>query len=183
MIIEKTNFQGVILIKPNIFSDPRGFFVESFRKDRLRDEGIEIDFIQENHSRSTKGVLRGMHFQKPPFAQTKLIRVARGHVLDVILDMRKSSSTYGAMFNIELSDENHFQLLVPKGFAHGFRVLSESADFLYKVDNLYNPEYEAGISWRDPHVVDGWIDLQEKPIVSDKDASLPLWDPERIIFE
>lgn len=183
MIIEKTRFPGVMVIKPTIFKDPRGFFVESFRKDKLKDEGIEINFIQENHSRSTKGVLRGMHFQKPPFAQTKLVHVARGHVLDVILDLRKSSSTYGSMFKLELSDENHFQLIIPKGFAHGFQVLSESADFLYKVDNLYNPEYDSGLSWQDPHVVAAWIDLREKPIISEKDASMPLWNPEHIIFE
>lgn len=178
----ETQFPGVILIKPDIFVDSRGFFLESYRAEACLANEINCNFIQDNHSRSSKGVIRGMHFQLPPFAQAKLIRVARGKALDVILDLRKGSPTFGQAMKIELSDENHQQVFVPAGFAHGFQVLSDEVDFLYKVDIPYTPEADAGINWQDPHVADLWYELDVEPEVSEKDLKLPNWDVEKIIF-
>ena len=183
MEFEKTKFPGVIVIKPRIFLDSRGFFFESYQAAEYLKNEINCSFIQDNHSRSTRGVIRGMHFQKPPFGQAKLIRVARGKVLDVILDLRKSSPTYGQAMATELNDENNWQLFVPEGFAHGFQVLSETVDFLYKVDAPYSPQSEGGINWQDPHVVDFWKNLDVEAEVSEKDKQLLNWDIDKAFFE
>lgn len=176
MKFTRTAIPDVVICEPTIYGDARGYFIESFRQDKL-DEflGYSIHFCQDNESKSSYGVLRGLHYQLPPFAQTKLVRVIKGKVLDVAVDIRKNSSTYGQHVAVELSAENKKQLLVPKGFAHGFVVLSKEAIFAYKVDNYYSPESDRGIAFND---ADLGIDWQLGPNalqLSQKDAKQPLF--------
>ena len=164
----------VILIKPKVFGDERGYFVETFRQDKFEAAvGHKVDFIQDNESKSTKGVFRGLHFQLPPYAQSKLVRVIEGAVLDVAVDIRKGSPTYGEYVMVELSAENKHQLFVPRGFAHGFVVLSETAIFAYKVDNYYSPECDKGLAFDDPSLKIDWQLPKEQLKLSEKDKSQP----------
>ena len=167
-----TEFEGLFIIEPKVFGDHRGYFLETYRKDELESEtGQAFDFIQENESMSSKGVLRGLHFQTPPHSQTKLVRVVTGAVLDVVVDIRQGSKTYGRSFSIELNEENKKQLLIPQGFAHGFVTLKDNTRFLYSCDNVYNKESEGSIRWNDADLNIDWdIDL---PIISDKDQQAP----------
>jgi dTDP-4-dehydrorhamnose 3,5-epimerase len=170
MKINKTFIEDLLIIEPPLFKDDRGFFYESYNKKNL-DEIIKITFVQDNESKSNKGVVRGLHFQRPPFEQTKVIRCVCGKILDVAVDLRTNSKTYGNFFSIELSSENKKQLFIPKGFAHGFQVLSETAIVNYKVDNFYNPKSDSGIIWNDKDLSIEWS-LDLKPILSDKDLKL-----------
>ena len=167
MKINKTFIEDLLIIEPQVFKDERGFFHESYNKNNL---DINIVFVQDNESKSYKGVIRGLHFQAPPFEQTKLVRCVSGNILDVVVDLRINSKTYGKSFSFELSSENNKQLFVPKGFAHGFQVLSESAIVNYKVDNYYNPKSETGIIWNDKNLSIDW-NLDLKPILSKKDLT------------
>ena len=170
MKINKTFIEDLLVIEPRLFKDERGFFYESFNKNNL-DKIVNIVFVQDNESKSYKGVVRGLHFQRPPFEQTKLVRCVSGKILDVAVDLRINSKTYGKSFSIELSSENNKQLFVPKGFAHGFQVLSETAIVNYKVDNFYNPKSDSGIIWNDKDLSIDWnFDL--KPILSVNDLKL-----------
>jgi dTDP-4-dehydrorhamnose 3,5-epimerase len=170
MKINKTFIENLLIIEPQLFKDDRGFFYESYNKNNL-DKVINIVFVQDNESKSDKGVIRGLHFQAPPFEQTKLVRCVSGNILDVAVDLRTNSKTYGKSFSIELSSENNKQLFIPKGFAHGFQVLSETAIVNYKVDNFYNPTSDSGIIWNDKDLSINWNhDL--KPILSVKDLTL-----------
>ena len=169
MIIEKTTLEGAYLITLKVFDDERGFFAETYSKKKFSQMGIDVDFVQDNHSMSvTKGVLRGLHFQNPPNAQSKLVRVTKGAVYDVIVDLRKDSKTFGKWEGFELSDNNHRMLFVPRGFAHGFCTLEDYTEFQYKCDNFYAPESEDAIIWNDPTLKIYWP--IESPILSEKDA-------------
>lgn len=168
---ERLEIPDVILIKPKVFGDERGFFMETYKKPDFERAGIIGEFIQDNHSRSRYGVLRGLHFQREPYAQAKIVRVVRGIIYDVAVDLRRNSPTFGKWIGVTLSEHNKYQLYVPRGFAHGFVVLSEVADVIYKVDNLYAPEYEGGIIWSDPELEIDWP--VEAPIVSEKDKRWP----------
>ena len=170
MKISKTFIEDLLVIEPHLFKDERGFFYESYNKTKF-DKIINIVFVQDNESKSYKGVVRGLHFQKPPFDQTKLVRCVSGKILDVAVDLRINSKTYGKFFSVELSSENNNQLFVPKGFAHGFQVLSETAIVNYKVDNFYNPKSDSGIIWNDKDLSIDW-NLDLKPILSPKDLKL-----------
>ena len=170
MKINKTFIEDLLIIEPQLFKDDRGFFYESYNKNNL-DKVTNIVFVQDNESKSDKGVIRGLHFQAPPFEQTKLVRCISGNILDVAVDLRTSSKTYGKFFSIELSSENNKQLFVPKGFAHGFQVLSEIAIVNYKVDKYYNPDSESGLIWNDKDLSIDW-NLDLKPILSKKDLKL-----------
>ncbi|MFD0792639.1 dTDP-4-dehydrorhamnose 3,5-epimerase [Mucilaginibacter litoreus] len=176
MIITETNIPGLLLFEPKVFADSRGYFLESFNKKHFLDNGIDIDFVQDNQSLSQKGVVRGLHAQKPPFAQAKLVRVLQGAVLDVAVDVRIGSPTYGRHFSAELSAENHLQLFIPAGFMHGFAVLTDNTIFTYKVSNYYSKESEIGLIWNDPALAIGWGIAEKDAIVSDKDQLLPDWD-------
>jgi len=169
----QTGIEDLILIEPKIFGDSRGFFFESYNEKSFIAGGVNIKFVQDNQSRSSYGVIRGLHFQKSPFAQTKLVRVVSGRILDVGVDLRKESPTYGKHYSVELSAENKRQLLIPKGFAHGFSVLSETADVLYKCDEFYHKESEGGIIYNDPTLNIDWKIPADKAIVSDKDLLQP----------
>ena len=173
MKINKTFIEDLLIIEPPLFKDERGFFYESYNKKKL-DKIINIVFVQDNESKSYKGVIRGLHFQKPPFEQTKLVRCICGKILDVVVDIRKNSKTYGKYFSIELSSENNKQLFVPKGFAHGFQALSEEAIVNYKVDNFYNPKSDSGIIWNDKDLSIDW-NPNIKPVISSKDLKLDLF--------
>jgi dTDP-4-dehydrorhamnose 3,5-epimerase len=170
MKISKTFIEDLLVIEPQLFKDDRGFFYESYNKKKL-DKKIKIVFVQDNESKSIKGVIRGLHFQVPPFEQAKLVRCVSGNILDVVVDLRINSKTYGKFFSIELSSENNKQLFVPKGFAHGFQVLSETTIVNYKVDNFYNPKFDSGIIWNDKDLLIDW-NLDLKPIISSKDLNL-----------
>jgi dTDP-4-dehydrorhamnose 3,5-epimerase len=173
MNIEKTFIQDLVILSPSVFEDERGYFFESYNKSKLIDLGIAIDFVQDNQSFSKRGTLRGLHYQNPPFAQTKLVRVLEGEILDVAVDLRKESPTFGHHFGIKLTAENKKQLLVPQGFAHGFSVLSETAVVSYKCDQYYNKLSEGGIRFDDASLAIDWgMDLNEA-IVSVKDQLLP----------
>jgi len=172
--VTNTNLQDVKIIEPAVFGDHRGFFTESYSEQDFKEAGITYNFVQDNHSLSTQpGVLRGLHFQKGEAAQTKLIRVVSGVVLDVIVDIRKGSPTYGKWEGYLLSEFNHRQLLVPKGFAHGFVTLTPNVNFLYKCDNYYNAEADAGIAFDDPDLAIEWPIALDKAILSDKDKNHP----------
>ena len=173
MKISKTFIEDLLVIEPHLFKDERGFFYESYNKTKF-DKIINIVFVQDNESKSYKGVVRGLHFQKPPFDQTKLVRCVSGKILDVAVDLRINSKTYGKFFSIELTSENNKQLFVPKGFAHGFQVLSETAIVNYKVDNFYNSKSDSGIIWNDKDLSIAW-NLDLKPILSEKDLKLDLF--------
>ncbi|MBB1194904.1 dTDP-4-dehydrorhamnose 3,5-epimerase [Flavobacterium sp. SOK18b] len=173
MKIEKTTIKDLVIISPNVFEDERGYFFEAYSKNNLSNEGVTIDFVQDNQSFSKKGTLRGLHYQNPPYAQTKLVRVLQGEIIDVAVDLRKDSPTFGESFSLLLSAENKKQLLVPQGFAHGFSVLSETAVVMYKCDQFYNKQSEGGIRFDDPTLnIDWGMDLKEA-IVSEKDRILP----------
>lgn len=171
----RTEIPEVVLIKPKVFGDERGFFMETYKKSEFEKFGIDTDFVQDNHSRSVKGVLRGLHFQKEPYAQGKLIRCIRGKIFDVAVDIRKGSPTFGKWVGFELSEENKYLLWIPKGFAHGFLTLSDEAEVIYKVSGAeYNPQSEAGIIWNDPDISINWpLEGIEKIILSEKDKKLP----------
>ncbi|GIQ58576.1 dTDP-4-dehydrorhamnose 3,5-epimerase [Flavobacterium collinsii] len=173
MKIEKTSIKDLLIIEPIVFGDDRGCFFESYSKTKFADLGIDIEFVQDNQSFSKKGTLRGLHYQNPPFAQTKLIRVLEGEIIDVVVDLRKDSSTYGKSFNVLLSAENKKQLLVPQGFAHGFSVISETASIMYKCDQFYNKDAEGGIKYDDPSLNIDWGISLDEAIVSEKDQILP----------
>jgi len=175
MQVHRTDIADVLVFEPKVFGDERGFFLESFSQ-KLFDEAVgrHVDFVQDNHSRSGHGVLRGLHFQRPPHAQGKLVRVTRGRVFDVAVDIRRDSPTYGRWVGAELSGENHRQLWVPPGLAHGFLVLSESADFLYKTTDYYAPQAEGSVRWNDPAIAIAWPEIGSAPILSPKDAAAPL---------
>ncbi len=173
MEIIKTSIEGLVIFQPRVFEDERGYFMESFKESFIKENFQDINFIQDNESRSSYGVLRGLHFQKPPFEQTKLIRVLYGEVLDVAVDLRENSSTYGKWESIILSGDNKKQFFVPKGFAHGFHVLSESAILSYKVDAPYNPESDSGIIFNDQSLNINWnLKENQKFILSEKDSNL-----------
>ena len=176
MNIIKTPIEGLLVIEPQVFKDARGYFVETYNEQRYRDAGIDTVFVQDNQSCSAYGVVRGLHFQKPPYSQAKLVCCTVGRVLDVAVDLRKDSPTYGKWFGVELSEENKRQFFIPRGFAHGFSVLSEKAIFTYKCDNLYHPECEGGILLSDPDLDIDWQIPEEKRIISDKDTKHPTFD-------
>ena len=173
MIFEKTDIEDLIVIVPPVYEDDRGYFFEAYNKEQFIKNGLLIDFIQDNQSFSTQGVIRGLHFQIGAYAQTKLVRVLEGEILDVVVDLRLDSKTYGHTFSVVLSAENKKQLLVPAGFAHGFSVLSETASVMYKVDQVYNKESERGIRYDDPILNIDWQIAPDKVVVSDKDLVLP----------
>lgn len=167
----KTEIPGVLIIEPKVFGDARGYFLESFNaKEFAEKTGLNIDFVQDNESMSSYGVMRGLHFQRPPFTQSKLVRCVKGVVLDVAVDIRKGSPTYGKHVSVELTEENHRQFFVPRGFAHGFAVLSETAVFQYKCDNFYAPQADGGISILDDSLGIDWRIPTDKALLSDKDT-------------
>ena len=176
MNLIKTTLDGLVVLKPIIIKDRRGYFMESYHKKHTNKLIGNVKFVQDNESESSRGVLRGLHFQNPPYAQAKLVRCLKGSVLDVALDLRKDSKTYGCFETTLLSEENKNQLFIPKGFAHGFVVLSETAIFSYKVDNYYNPDSESGILWNDPDLKIDWKINKNEIIVSQKDISLPTFN-------
>ena len=175
MKIINTDISGIIVIKPNFIKDKRGHFVETYNKSKFKSCIGKIDFVQDNESKSSKGVLRGLHFQKPPLSQSKLVRCTEGKVLDVALDIRKGSPTYGTYHSIILSEENKKQLFIPTGFAHGFIVLSDIAVLSYKVDNFYSPDHDAGIRWNDKELNIKWGLKDTNILVSEKDSKLPFF--------
>ena len=164
MEVIKTNIEGVVIIEPRIFKDDRGYFFESFSQREFEEKVCKTTFVQDNESKSSYGVLRGLHFQKPPFAQSKLVRVIKGAVLDVAVDIRKGSPTFGQYVSVELTGENHRQFFIPRGFAHGFSVLSEEVIFQYKCDNFYSPQSEGAIAWNDPDLNIDWKIPQDREI-------------------
>jgi len=176
MNIIKTPIEGLLVIEPQVFKDARGYFVETYNEQRYREAGIDTVFVQDNQSCSSYGVVRGLHFQRPPYSQAKLVCCTVGRVLDVAVDLRKDSPTYGQWYSVELSEENKRQFFIPRGFAHGFSVLSESAIFTYKCDNLYHPEAEGGILLSDPDLNIDWKIPAEARIISDKDKKHPTFD-------
>ena len=171
----KTNIEGIVIIEPKVFRDERGYFLETYNEKEFEESIGKISFVQDNESKSSKGVLRGLHFQKPPFAQAKLVRCLEGKVLDVAVDIRVGSNTYGQHVAVELSGENKRQLFVPRGFAHGFVVLSDIATFAYKVDNRYAPEFDAGMRWDDTKLNIKWGMNESEVLVSKKDSQLPFF--------
>ena len=173
MEVIKTNIEGVVIIEPRIFKDDRGYFFESFSQREFEEKVCKTTFVQDNESKSSYGVLRGLHFQKPPFAQSKLVRVIKGAVLDVAVDIRKGSLTFGQYVSVELTGENHRQFFIPRGFAHGFSVLSEEVIFQYKCDNFYSPQSEGAIAWNDPDLNIDWCIPAEKVVLSEKDSKHP----------
>lgn len=169
---EKLEIDGVVLVKPKCFGDNRGFFMESYKKSEFKANGIDLEFVQDNHSKSTKGVLRGLHYQALPKTQAKLIRCSKGKINDVVVDLRKDSKTFGKYVKVELSEENKHMLFIPEGFAHGFVVLSEEAELLYKTNTEFSPEHDRGLLWNDETVNVDWA-LDFEPILSDKDKVQP----------
>ncbi len=174
MEVIKTNIEGVVIIEPHIFRDARGYFFESFSQREFDAKVRPIRFVQDNESMSSYGVMRGLHFQRPPYTQSKLVRCVRGRVLDVAVDIRKGSPTYGQHVAVELSEENHRQFFVPRGFAHGFAVLSQTAVFQYKCDNFYAPQADGGISIKDDSLGIDWRIPVSEALLSDKDTKHPL---------
>ncbi len=169
MEVIKTAIEGVVIIEPRIFTDARGYFFESFSQKEFDEKVHPIHFVQDNESKSSYGVMRGLHFQRPPFSQSKLVRCVKGRVLDVAVDIRKGSPTYGKHVTVELTEDNHRQFFVPRGFAHGFAVLSETAVFQYKCDNFYAPQADGGISIKDESLGIDWQIPMENAILSEKD--------------
>lgn len=174
MEVIKTDIDGVVIIEPRVFKDARGYFFESYNKKEFDEKVRPVNFVQDNESMSTKGVMRGLHFQLPPFTQSKLVRCVKGAVLDVAVDIRKGSPTYGRHVAVELTEDNHRQFFVPRGFAHGFAVLSDIAIFQYKCDNFYAPQADGGISIADPSLEIDWLIDPAYAILSDKDSCHPL---------
>lgn len=177
-----TSIEGIYIIEPVVFNDLRGYFFESFKKTEFEEHIGAVDFVQENESRSTRNVLRGLHYQKGDYSQAKLVRVIKGRVLDVAVDIRRSSPTFGQHVAVELNEENHLQLFIPRGFAHGFLVLSDKAVFCYKVDNIYAPQHEASIRWNDPALSIDWKVNPEEVLLSEKDRKAPLLS-EAVLFD
>ena len=173
MEIIKTQIEGVLIIEPRLFKDERGYFFESFNQKEFEDKICKTTFVQDNESKSTYGVVRGLHFQKPPFAQSKLVRVVKGSVLDVAVDIRKDSPTFGQHVAVELTEDNHRQFFIPRGFAHGFSVLSKEVIFQYKCDNFYAPQSEGAIAWDDPNLGIDWRISIDEILLSDKDKTHP----------
>ena len=181
MKITKTKLDGVVIIEPDVFGDNRGFFMESWNKKKMEEAGLYYDFVQDNHSKSTvKGTLRGIHFQKGDKAQAKLVRCVKGAVFDVAVDLRKNSPTFKQWVGVELNEKNKKQLLIPRGFGHGFVALTDDVEFLYKADNYYAPEADAGIRWNDPDVGVEWG--VENPILSEKDKKNPFLKDSKELF-
>lgn len=174
MDVIKTDIDGVVIIEPRIFKDARGYFFESYSKKEFDEKVAKVDFVQDNESCSTYGVMRGLHFQRPPFAQAKLVRCVKGAVLDVAVDIRKGSPTYGQHVAVELTEDNHRQFFIPRGFAHGFAVLSDIAIFQYKCDNYYHPEADGGISIQDASLGIDWRIDPTQALLSEKDLHHPL---------
>ena len=172
----KTEFPGLLIFEPKVFTDSRGYFYESYNKNTCKAEGVDIKFVQDNQASSEYGVIRGLHYQLEPFAQTKFIRVLSGSILDVVVDLRKGSPSFGKVFSQELSAENHLQLLVPKGFAHGYSVLSKTAEVFYKCDEFYSKENEAGLAYNDAFLKIDWQIEAGKEIISDKDLVQPSFE-------
>lgn len=173
MTIQTTPIDDLLIVHPKVFEDKRGYFFESYNQDEFNKNGIHYHWMQDNQSKSTYGVIRGLHFQLPPHAQAKLVRVLNGKILDVAVDIRQKSPSFGKWFGVEISSENKFQLLIPEGFAHGFSVLSETAIVLYKCNQLYDPELEKGIHYNDPALKIDWKIPATQTIVSPKDQDLP----------
>jgi dTDP-4-dehydrorhamnose 3,5-epimerase len=171
-----TEFPGLLIFEPRVFNDDRGYFFESYNENTFSAGGATMKFVQDNQARSTYGVIRGLHFQLAPYAQTKLIRTLSGSILDVVVDLRKGSPSFGKVFSIELSAENKMQLLVPKGFAHGYSVLTETAEVLYKCDAFYNKDSEGGLFFNDPALGIDWLIPAEKALVAEKDLVLPVME-------
>ncbi|MFH1749525.1 MAG: dTDP-4-dehydrorhamnose 3,5-epimerase [bacterium] len=171
MRFEPLSIDGLVVITPKVFEDDRGFFLESYNKKVFEENGIDVNFVQDNHSHSSKGILRGLHFQLEPFAQDKLVRVTRGKVWDVVVDIRKSSKTFGKWEAVELSEDNKKMFFIPKGFAHAFLTLSDNVDLTYKVSNFYSAEYDQGLLWNDPDIGIKWP--IRDPILSEKDKNQP----------
>jgi dTDP-4-dehydrorhamnose 3,5-epimerase len=183
MKVEKTPLKDCLIIHDTLFEDERGYFFESYNHQKFQKEtGLQTTFVQDNQSRSGRGVLRGLHFQTGEFAQAKLVRVLRGEVLDVAVDVRSSSPTFGQHFSIVLSESSRTQFYIPRGFAHGFLVLSETADFFYKCDNFYNKASDGGIIYNDPEINIDWQMPAKELIISAKDAGLPLLSSQKILF-
>ncbi|HWB62645.1 MAG TPA: dTDP-4-dehydrorhamnose 3,5-epimerase [Chitinophagales bacterium] len=170
----ETGFKGLFVFEPKVFQDARGYFFESFNKQSFHNAGIDVEFVQDNESKSQRGVLRGLHYQLNPMAQAKLVRVVEGEVLDVVVDIRTGSPTFGKHFSLLLTAENKKQLFIPRGFAHGFSVLSHTCIFQYKCDNYYSKESEGGISFKDPSLNIDWGFDISTALVSDKDQALPM---------
>lgn len=173
MDIKFTPIEGLLIIEPQVFTDPRGYFYESYNKEKFVAAGINIEFVQDNQSLSQKGIVRGLHFQAPPFDQGKLVRVIQGAVLDVAVDIRKNSPTYGQNFSIELTAQNRTMFYIPPGFAHGFETLEDNTIFLYKCTDVYNKQSEGGLLWNDADLGIKW--QSSNPLISDKDKILPLF--------
>lgn len=182
MKFTEQNIKGVWIIEPRVFTDERGYFMESYRKDAFEEHIGRVEFIQDNESKSTRGVLRGLHYQTGKYTQAKLVRALKGSVLDVVVDLRKSSPTFGKSLAVELTEDNKKQLFIPRGFAHGFLVLSPEAIFSYKVDNVYAPGYEASLLWNDPTVGIDWGIKEEELILSAKDKTGKLFT-ETVVFD
>jgi dTDP-4-dehydrorhamnose 3,5-epimerase len=183
MKVIKTTIEGVVIIEPKVFGDQRGYFFESFSQQKFDEAVRKVRFVQDNESYSRYGVLRGLHFQKGRYAQSKLVRVVKGKVLDVAVDIRCGSPTFGQWVAVELSDENKRQLFIPRGFAHGFSVLSEEAIFQYKCDNLYAPQQEGAVAWNDPEIGIDWGLKPEDIILSEKDSKHPLLKDAEELFD
>ena len=183
MNVIRTDIEGLAVIEPRIFKDPRGYFFESFSERDFSEQVAPVKFVQDNESKSSYGVIRGLHFQKPPYAQAKLVRVVKGKVLDVAVDLRVGSPTYGKHYAVELSEDNHRQFFIPRGFAHGFSVLSEEVIFQYKCDNYYAPQSEGSVIWNDPDLGIDWGVPAEKAVLSEKDNRNPRLKDLEKIFE
>jgi len=183
MNVIRTDIEGLAVIEPRIFKDPRGYFFESFSERDFAEQVAPVKFVQDNESKSSYGVIRGLHFQKPPYAQAKLVRVVKGKVLDVAVDLRVGSPTYGKHYAVELSEDNHRQFFIPRGFAHGLSVLSEEVIFQYKCDNYYAPQSEGSVIWNDPDLGIDWGVPAEKAVLSEKDNRNPRLKDLEKIFE
>lgn len=182
MEIIKTPIPDLLIIKPRVFGDARGFFCETYNEKAYQDAGINLKFCQDNQSKSSYGVIRGLHYQLNPLSQSKLVSAAVGSVWDVAVDLRKDSPTLGQWFGVELTEENHLQFLIPQGFAHGFSVLSETALFTYKCDNFYSPELEGGIMYNDPALAIDWKIPADKAVISEKDTKHPFFKDAKLNF-
>jgi dTDP-4-dehydrorhamnose 3,5-epimerase len=181
MDILETKLHGLCILEPRVFEDVRGYFLESYNKETFKKIGIDVDFVQDNQSLSSKGTLRGLHFQKPPYAQAKLVRVITGSILDVAVDIRTDSKTYGEYFSLVLSGKNKRMLYIPEGFAHGFLALEDNTLIQYKCSDLYNKESEGGIIWDDPDININW-GIDYEPIISEKDKVLPILENAKIAW-
>lgn len=183
MNVIKTDLDEVVIIEPRVYADSRGYFFESFSQKEFEEKVCKTTFVQDNESKSTYGVLRGLHFQKMPHAQSKLVRVVKGKVLDIAVDIRKGSPTFGKSVAAELSEENKLQFFVPRGFAHGFVVLSDEAIFQYKCDNYYAPQSEGGLLWNDPALNIDWVVNEKEILLSEKDKTNPLLKDSNYLFD